>query len=105
MRILGDPKYALPNLQRGREAARQRAIAYRGPSLRPPERGTLLKTLRITDHIKGVSYVVTLHQGDRLNNIEPRLHGQPFMKRCTCGFDQLFRELRRRWSLRWLIVN
>jgi hypothetical protein len=98
MRIHGNPEYALSNLARGREAGRRRRVEYRGPPLRPPERGKLLKTLRITDHIKGVSYIITLHQGDRLNNIEPRLHGQPFVKTVTCGFDTLFRALRKHWS-------
>lgn len=105
MRIYGNPERAKANLLNGRERARLRHCEYLGAPVRPPERGTLLKTIRITDHVKGVSYVVTIHQGDRLNNIEPRLHGQPFVKSITCGFDELFRALRKRWSLRWLILN
>lgn len=105
MRIYGDPEYARLNLRRGREEARNRAVAFRGKPIRSPFRGELLKTLRITDHIKGISYVVTLHQGDRLNNIEPRLFGQTFMRTICCGFDSLFRELRHRWKIRWLIEN
>lgn len=79
--------------------------AFNGEPLRPPLPGTLLKTIRVTDHLKGLSYVITIHQGDRLNNIEPRLHGRPFLKSITCGFDQLFRALRQRWKSRWLILN
>jgi len=105
MRIHGNPEYAFRNLARGREESRQRGVAFRGPPVRPPDRGELLKTIRVTDHIKGLSYVITLHQGDRRNNIEPRLHGQPFMRTVSCGFDQLFRDLRRRWKLRWLVEN
>jgi hypothetical protein len=105
MRIYGNREQGLANLAAGRERARLRRLDYLGTPVRPPERGALLKTIRVTDHIKGVSYVVTIHQGDRLNNIEPRLHGQPFVKSITCGFDELFRALRKRWSLRWLILN
>ena len=81
------------------------AVAHRGASIRPPERGSLLKTIHVTDHIKGIGYTVTIHQGERLNGIEPRLFGRPFIRGRYCGFDLLFRELRKRWSLRWLIVN
>jgi hypothetical protein len=105
MRIHGNLERAKSNLAAGRERSRLAAVDYRGALIRPPERGTLLKTIRVTDHIKGVSYKITLHQGDRLNNIEPRLHGQPFLRSITCGFDELFRALRKRWSLRWLIIN
>lgn len=105
MRIYGNPERAKANLAAGRERARLRRCKYLGAPVRPPDRGALLKTVRVTDHIKGISYVITIHQGDRLNSIEPRLHGQPFVKSITCGFDELFRALRKRWSLRWLIVN
>lgn len=105
MRIYGNPERAKANLAAGRERARLRRCKYLGATVRPPDRGALLKTVRVTDHIKGISYVITIHQGDRLNSIEPRLHGQPFVKSITCGFDELFRALRKRWSLRWLIVN
>lgn len=105
MRIYGNRERGLANLAAGRERARLRRCAYLGAPIRPPERGTLLKTIRVTDHIKGISYTMTLHQGDRLNNCEPRIFGQPFMKSITCGFDELFRALRKRWSLRWLVLN
>lgn len=102
MRIYGNPDRALANLGAGRRRRCVKARAFLGDPIRPPERGTKLKTLRITDHVQGISYVVTLHQGDRLNNIEPRLFGRPFVRTLCCGFDRLFRELRRRWKLRWL---
>ena len=105
MRIHGNPERAKANLADGRERSRLAAREYRGAPIRPPARGTLLKTIRVTDHIKGVCYTITLHQGDRLNNIEPRLHGQPFLRSITCGFDELFRALRRGWKIRWLIIN
>jgi len=65
----------------------------------------LLKTIRVTDHVKNISYAITIHQGNRRNGIEPRLFGQSFVKSRYCGFDLLFRELRKRWSLRWLVLN
>jgi len=105
MRIYGNPERARANLAAGRERARLRRCAYLGAPVRPPERGALLKTIRVTDHIKGISYTMTIHQGDRLNNCEPRLFGRPFMRSVTCGVDTLFRELRRRWKIRWLILN
>lgn len=103
--LRGNTERAKANLRNGREASRQRAVAFRGVPIRPPERGALLKTIHVTDHIKGIGYTVTIHQGERLNGIEPRLFGRPFVKSRYCGFDLLFRELRKRWSLRWLIVN
>lgn len=105
MRIYGNPERAKARLAAGRERARLRRCKYLGAPVRPPDRGTLLKTVRVTDHIKGISYTITIHQGDRLNNCEPRLFGRPFMKTITCGVDTLFRELRRRWKIRWLIFN
>lgn len=105
MRIWGNKERGIANLNAGREASRQRAVAFRGPPKRPPDRGTLLKTIRVTDHIKNISYTMTIHQGDRRNGIEPRLFGQPFIRSRYCGFDLLFRELRKRWSLRWLVLN
>lgn len=105
MKIYGNPERAKVNLSAGRERARLRRCAYLGAPVRPPDRGALLKTIRVTDHIKGISYVITLHQGDRLNNIEPRIHGKPFLKSVTCGFDEFFAELRKRWKIRWLILN
>lgn len=105
MKLYGDPERAKANLAAGRERSRLHYLKRNGPPVRPPDRGALLKTMRITDHIKGISYVITIHQGDRLNSIEPRLHGRPFIKSIACGFDELFRALRKRWSLRWLIVN
>jgi hypothetical protein len=105
MRIYGSREQGLANLAAGRERERQDRRAFNGPPIRPPERGTLLKTLHVVDHIKGIGYTVTIHQGERLNGIEPRLFGQPFVKARFCGFDLLFRELRKRWTLRWLIVN
>ena len=106
MRFLhGNPERAKANLAAGRERARQERRAFNGPAIRAPECGTLLKTIRVTDHIKNISYTMTIHQGDRLNGIEPRLFGQPFIRSRFCGFDLLFRELRKRWSLRWLIMN
>lgn len=105
MKIYGDKQRAISNLAAGRERARLRRCAYLGMPVRPPLRGTLLKTIRVTDHIKGISYILTIHQGDRLNNCEPRLFGKPFMKTVSCGIDTLFRELRRRWKLRWFVIN
>lgn len=105
MRIYGNPECAKANLRRGRESSRLQSIAFRGAAIRPPDRGALLKTIHVIDHIKGIGYTVTIHQGERRNGIEPRLFGQPFVKSRFCGFDLLFRELRKRWSLRWLVVN
>ena len=105
MRIHGNKERAIANLSAGRERARLRRCVYRGATVRPPDRGTLLKTIRVTDHIKGISYVMTIHQGDRLNNVEPRLHGRPIMKTVTCGMDALMRVLRNKWKLHWLILN
>lgn len=105
MRIFGNKQRGIANLTAGRERARQVRCAFNGAPIRPPEPGALLKTIRVTDHIKQISYAMTIHQGDRLNGIEPRLFGQSFMRGRYCGFDLLFRELRKRWSLRWLIVN
>lgn len=105
MRIHGNRERAIANLAAGREASRLRRCAFLGPSLRAPNAGTLLKTIRVTDHVKHLSYTITIHQGDRRNGIEPRLFGQPFVKSRYCGFDLLFRELRKRWSLRWLVLN
>lgn len=105
MKLYGNRERALANLAAGRERSRLRYLAHNGPAVRPPDRGTLLKTIRVTDHIKGISYTMTIHQGDRLNNCEPRLFGRPFIKTITCGVDTLFRELRRRWKIRWLILN
>jgi hypothetical protein len=105
MRIWGNKERGIATLTAGRERARQARAAFNGPPVRPPEPGTLLKTIRVTDHIKGLSYTMTIHQGDRRNGIEPRLFGQRFMRAGCCGFDLLFRELRKRWSLRWLVLN
>jgi len=105
MRIYGNKQRGIANLTAGRERARQARCAFNGPPIRPPEPGSLLKTIRVTDHVKQISYTMTIHQGERLNGIEPRLFGQPFVRSRYCGFDLLFRELRKRWSLRWLIVN
>lgn len=105
MRIRGNKERGMANLAAGRERARLRRCEYMGAQVRAPERGTLLKTIRVTDHIKGISYVMTIHQGDRLNNVEPRLHGRPIMKTITCGMDTLMRVLRNKWKLRWLILN
>lgn len=74
-----------------------------GTAMPPP--GTLLYTLLIDDPHSGVCEKIEIHQGIRSNGIEPRLFGQPFVKSRYCGFDLLFRELRKRWSLRWLVVN
>jgi hypothetical protein len=105
MRIHGSLERGISNLNAGRERRRVAAAAFRGNPVRPPAPGTLLKTLRVTDHLKGISYVVTLHQGRRRNAIVPLLFGRSFMRAASCGFDLLFRELRRRWSLRWIIEN
>ena len=105
MRIYENRERGLANLAAGRERSRLARVAFNGPAIRPPERGTLLKAIRVTDHVKGISYTMTIHQGERLNGIEPRIFGQSFVKSRYCGFDLLFRELRKRWSLRWLIVN
>lgn len=104
MRIYGDIERAKVNLARGRERSRLAASKFNGEALRPPVRGTLLKTVRVTDHIRGLSYTITIHQGDRLNNIEPRLFGRSFFASVCVGFDEFFIELRKRWSLRWLIT-
>lgn len=73
--------------------------------IKMPEPGTLLYTMLINDPITGVCEKIDIHQGIRANGIEPRLFGQPFVRSRYCGFDLLFRELRKRWSLRWLVVN
>lgn len=104
MRIYGNPEYAKRNLERGKERSRLARREFNGEALRPPDQGTLLKTVRVTDHVRGISYVITIHQGDRLNNIEPRLFSRPFFGSVCVGFDEFFRELRKRWSLRWLIT-
>ncbi len=104
MRIYGNPIYAKRNLEAGRCRSRKIQSDFNGEPLRPPLRGTLLKTLRVTDHVRGISYTVTLHQGDRLNNIEPRLFGKPFFETVSVGFDEFFRVLRKKWALRWLIA-
>lgn len=105
MRIYGNRERALINLAAGRETSRLRRHEFSGTPLRAPDQGALLKTIRVTDHVKNLSYTITIHQGDRRNGIEPRLFGQPFVKSRYCGFDLLFRELRKRWSLRWLVMN
>jgi hypothetical protein len=72
--------------------------------LRPPTAGTLLKTIRVTDHVAGVSTVIEVRQGDRRNGIAPQIFGRPmFPHRLQCGFDLFFRALRRRWALRWIV--
>jgi len=103
MRIHGAPERGKANLAAGRERARVAAAAYRGQQLRPPEPGTLLRTLRVTDHIAGISYVMTIHQGRRRNGIEPRIFGRYMVRAVCCGYDYFFRVLRRRWALRWLV--
>ena len=105
MRIYGNRDRACANLAASREASRQRRREFNGSPLRAPDAGTLLKTIRVTDHVKNLSYTITIHQGDRRNGIEPRLFGKLFVKSRYCGFDLLFRELRKRWSLRWLALN
>jgi len=105
MRIYGNSDRAIANLGAGRKASRQCRRAFLGPPLRAPDAGTLLKTIRVTDHVKNISYAITIHQGNRRNGIEPRLFGQSFVKSRSCGFDLLFRELRKRWSLRWLVLG
>lgn len=105
MRIYGNRERGLANLRAGRERARLSRAEFNGGPVRAPDAGTLLKTIHVTDHIKGIGYTITIHQGERLNGIEPRLFGQPFVRSRYCGFDLLFRELRKRWSLRWLVVN
>ncbi len=70
-----------------------------------PEYGTILYTILVEDAVTGLCEKYEIHQGARRNSIEPRIFGQPFIKSITCGFDELFRSLRKRWSLRWLILN
>lgn len=102
MRIYGDPERAKANLRAGRESAR---LARVEPATRPPDPGTLLKTIRVTDHITGQSYTLTLHQGERLNNVEPRIFGRRIFRSGSVGFDEFFREMRRKWKLRWFVIN
>lgn len=99
-KIYGDPHYARIALERGRREKRERAYAFNGEPPRRPDRGTLLKTVRVTDHLTGQSYELEIRQGARKNGIEVFRFGC----RVDCGgsFDGLFRMLRRCWALRWL---
>ena len=99
-KIYGDPHYARIAIERGRQEKRDRAHVFNGELPRRPDAGTLLKTLRVTDHLTGQSYELEVRQGERKNGIEVFRFGI----RVDCGgsFDGLFRMLRRCWALRWL---
>lgn len=66
---------------------------------RPPQPGTLLKTVRVTDHVIGASYAIEIRQGPRRNNVVASVLGREW---APMGFDRLFRRLRRSWKLAWL---
>lgn len=100
MRIYGDPKLAKINLARGRERARQARVAFNGEPLRRPDRGTLLRTIQVTDHLTQQTYTIEIKQGARKNGIEAYRFGRCI--ECGGSYDGLFRMLRRRWALRWL---
>ena len=102
MRIHGNLERGIANLTAGRERARQERVAFRGPAVRPPDRGALLWTLRITDELRGVSSVLELRQGPRRNNLFACWLGSA--PRPT-GADALVRSLRRRLKARWLVIN
>lgn len=106
MRFLhGNPERAKENLRAGRERARIAAIAFRGPPLRPPEPGTLLKRIRVEDCIAQSGYVLDLRQGSRRNSIAAYRNGARIHFRDGSGMDALFRRLRHDWALRWLVEN
>jgi len=105
MRIHGNRERAIANLTAGRESARQRAAAFRGEPIRPPEPGTLLKRIRVEDVFAGAGYILDIRQGRRRNSIEVFRNGTPVRFRYGSGMDALFRRLRRDWSLRWLVTN
>lgn len=105
MRIHGNPERAQANLRAGRERARQTARAFLGPAVRPPEPGTVLRRIRVEDCIGQSGYVLEIRQGRRRNSIEAWRMGRRLRLRHGSGMDALFREMRRDWSLRWLVVN
>jgi len=105
MRIYGNPERAIANLAAGRERSRQRAIAFRGPPIRPPAPGTLLKRIRVEDCFAGTGYILDIRQGRRRNSIAVTRNGSPVRFRHGSGMDALFRRLRRDWALRWLVAN
>jgi hypothetical protein len=106
MRFLrGNPERAKANLKAGRERARLAAVAFRGPPLRPPAPGTLLKRIRVEDCFAGLGYILDIRQGNRRNNIAVFRNGIRVNLRHGSGMDALFRRLRHDWALRWLVLN
>jgi hypothetical protein len=105
MRIYGDPKRAKSNLRAGRERSRLAGIAFRGPALRPPAHGTLLRRIHVEDCLAGRGYTLELRQGSRRNAIEAWRYGKRVALPHGNGMDALFRFLRRQWALRWIVEN
>lgn len=105
MRIHGNIERAVANLTAGRERSRQRAAAFRGPPIRPPTPGALLKRIRVEDVFAGTGYILDIRQGSRRNSIAVFRNGAPIRFRHGSGMDALFRRLRKDWSLRWLVTN
>jgi hypothetical protein len=105
MRIHGNLERGIVNLTSGSERSRQRAIAFRGPPLRSPAPGTLLKRIRVEDVFAGTGYILDIRQGSRRNSIAVFRNGAPVRFRHGSGMDALFRRLRHDWALRWLVEN
>lgn len=105
MRIHGNRERAIANLTAGRERSRQQAAAFRGPPVRPPDPGTLLKRIRVEDVFAGTGYILDIRQGSRRNSIAVFRNGVPIRFRHRSGMDALLRRLRKDWSLRWLVTN
>ena len=105
MRIHGNRERAIANLTAGRERSRKRALEFRGPPIRHPTPGTLLKRIRVEDVFAGTGYILDIRQGRRRNSIAVFRNGALVRFRHGSGMDALFRRLRHDWSLRWLVTN
>ena len=105
MRIYGNLERGLANLGSGRERARLARVAFRGAPVRPPLPGAVLKRIHVEDCVRGAGYTLEIRQGRRRNGIEVWRYGRRIVARHGGGFDALFREIRRDWALRWLVLN